>query len=133
MRPGWRLVFETPAYTAYEAAPGVLVSQAVEGHDEILEDAQESLRCNAEYFRSVGLRGRVVVIADGMNSQSLAVRRYYAANVTPLHYERVALVGLSGFGRALVNMFLGLHRPTGVELKVFADVDQALVWVQEEG
>jgi hypothetical protein len=67
-----------------------------------------------------------VRMGDGMNSPAMAVRRYYASQVTAQTYERVALVGMTGIAGAPGSVHLGLRRPRGLDLAPLGDLDEAL-------
>ncbi len=131
MDPSWPVIYEADAYTGYEALPGVAVYRARAGHDEVEDDARALVQACAAWLRSQAQPGRVLIVVDGMNSQSLGARRYYARYGDSVGADRLALVGQDGFAWAMLTFFFSLYRPEGLKMRLFEHFDGAMEWLVE--
>ena len=124
-----RLVARGPVWELREFEPGLLLIVPEEGAADSVESAQALVEAIAGYGRSQGRTAGVVGFVDRMGEQALPARRLYARLGRPELVASAALLGATGFGRAVASVFLGLYRPS-VPIALFEQPEEALDWLR---
>lgn len=127
----WQQVGSISTAHYYLAADGTIVVVPFQDCVDTEETARAGIVLQAEYWLSAGRRGAIVVLMDPIQHQEAGARRVYQREIDPAWCTCVALVTASVFGRSVASIFVGLARPS-VPTRMFADVDTALRWAQQE-
>jgi len=128
---GWDVAVELPHGFIYRIAPGIVAGLPNEG---VVETPELSRLVYEGYTRCAEEQGHpvaVVVLVDRLGSQTPEVRKYWAKVMKPDVLNCCALVSSSFFARAISSFFIGLRKPV-VPTRIFADMDKAIGWCNEQ-
>ncbi len=127
----WKSIGKTDNADFFEIAPNILGVLPFEGSTDSETTARQSVKLQLEYLRPLGMRAGIVVFMDPILEQDAGARRIYRDLPDPAFQICYALVGGTGFGRAVGSVFLGLSRPR-VPTKMFSTLEEALKWIREQ-
>jgi hypothetical protein len=126
---GWTPIGRSSNADFYEVEPRVLAVVPFDGCDDNEETARESIRIQLVHLRARKARAGVVVFMDPILTQSAAAREVYHLEPDPTYQACFALVGGTGFGRAVGSIFIGIHPPR-VPTRLFGDLEEAVSWAR---
>jgi hypothetical protein len=127
---GWKACGETSNTRYFEIAEDVLGGLPFPGSRDTGETARENQAFQNGHWRTRGHPGVVVIFFDNLVSQDKDARRVYQQDPDPVLMLGTALVGGSMLARAIASFFLGLTKPR-IPVKMFGNLDDALVWARE--
>ncbi len=127
----WDVAVELPHGRIYTIRPGIVAGIPDEGVVETRELSQKVYEGYVECTRELGHPVAVVVLVDRLGDQTPEVRKYWSEVMTPDVMCCCALVSSSFFARAISSFLIGM-RPPPVPTKIFATLDQALAWAEDQ-
>ena len=93
---------------------------------------REGARLAVETVRSVAdsLPRPTLVLMGHVKSVDKGARDYFASEENATVSSQTALVTASRVSKVIANFFLGINNPQHAAVRVFASVDEALVWLR---
>jgi hypothetical protein len=127
---GWRPIGRSANADFYEVEPHVLAVVPFDGCTDDEETARQSIETQLNHLREHRTRAGVVVFMDPVAEQTAGARTVYRDLPDPAFHVCFALVGGTGFGRAVASFFIGLSPPK-VPTRMFASFDEAIEWIRK--
>jgi hypothetical protein len=124
----WEPAGETSNTRYFLVEDRILAGVPNPGSIDDTASARANIQLQQAYFRKNGA-GVVIIFFDNLVSQDKGARGVYQAEGDPAVLLGTALVGGSLLSRAMGSFFMGLSKPK-VAVKMFANVDEALVWAR---
>jgi hypothetical protein len=132
---GWEAAGETSNTRYFVVEDRILAGVPPPGAVDDAASARANITFQQGYFRKTA-PGVVIIFFDNLVSQDKGARGVYQTEGDPAVLLGTALVGGSLLSRAMGSFFMGLSKPK-VAVKMFADVDAAIVWarmrIKEQG
>ncbi len=125
---GWEVVGETSNTRYFAVEDHVLVGLPPPGSVDDATSARANIAFQIDYFRKNG-PGVAIIFFDNLVSQDKGARGVYQSDADPVLMLGSGLVGGSLLSRAMGSFFMGLSKPK-VAVKMFANLDEALVWAR---
>jgi hypothetical protein len=126
----WSPIGRSPNADVFEVEPGVLAVVPFDGSTDTADTAAENIRIQLAHLRASGRRAGTVVFMDHVVAQNAGARDVYRNDPDPTFQTCFALVGNTMLGRAVISVFMGLHRPR-VPTRMFGTLEDALAWIRQ--
>lgn len=127
----WEVAIQLPHGRIYWIRPGVVAGIPDEGVVETPDQSALVYEGYRECAAEAGHPVAVVVLVDRLGDQTPEVRAFWQEVMQPDVLCCCALVSSSFFARAISSFLMGMRKPV-VPTQMFATLDQAVEWSNEQ-
>jgi hypothetical protein len=127
----WQFVGETTNSRCYMIEPDIMLAVPHPGTRDTEASARENVNFQVGHYRSRGLCGVILIMADRIQSLDKEARRVYQEEIDGTYIRAAGMIGVSLLARAIGSFLIGLSKPK-IPFKLFSDLEPATAWARQQ-